>query len=500
MTGSGHIFISYARRDGRLFAERLEQALQVAGFPVWRDSRNLDPWQDFSSELEKAIEASTKVVCCITPDVRREDSFVRRELQYSLNLKKPIVPLLFVDGGWTPIQISTVTHIDFTRQSWDTSLSNLLTRLNYADADDRTYDQVTLPEDPYREYLTALYDQIVDYLNQTVFSLITLRSASTPAAVDAPVPKRASVLPMSFFATAGIQKSETSNSAKTYPHFPAAVDAFDGQVLLLGDPGAGKTTTLFAFARDSVVKRLDDPTQPLPVLAPIATWDAVAQPPLIDWLVEQIPIFNRDELTELIHNNQILLMLDGLDELGSEREDSKSKKSFDPRLNFIKSLKTDFSTVQQMIVSCRVKDYDETGTKIALKGAVTLQPLDDHQMQDYLAEMPALWEALQSDDALREVARTPLLLSLFTFAYREASSQEVQQLRDLQSSPGDVRDKIIETFVRKSYEREARKPFADLPFSLDEVNALLGELAVRDAGKRSDFYRVPTGIVRKILK
>ena len=70
-----------------------------------------------------------------------------------------------------------------------------------------------------------------------------------------------------------------------------------------------------------------------------------------------------------------------------------------------------------MIISCRVKDYAEIGEKAALDGALTLQPLDDLQMRDYLQEMPNLWAVLEADSGMREMARTPLLLALFRYAF-----------------------------------------------------------------------------------
>ncbi|MBC8170141.1 MAG: HEAT repeat domain-containing protein, partial [Anaerolineae bacterium] len=287
---------------------------------------------------------------------------------------------------------------------------------------------------------------------------------------------------------------------QAYQNFQQAYEAFGGRGLLLGEPGAGKTTTLFAFARELIVRRLDDPTQPLPILAPIATWDAVQQPGLIEWLAAQIPVFTIDELTRLMTQDQALLLLDGLDELGAEREEPKTKERYDPRLRFIQRLEADL-TVGRVIVTCRIKDYGELDTKIALKGAARLQPLDDAQMQAYLREMPALWEALQADADLRAIARTPLLLSLFTAAYREATPDELQQLRDLRASPGDVRAKIFEMFVRKSYEREARKPYGALKFSLDEVNTLLSELGANDLSRKNGApHLIPTKLVKQVLK
>jgi hypothetical protein len=60
------VFISYARADGRDFAERLHDALERRGISAWYDRRDLDENQDFTAAIEDEIEAATHVVVCIT--------------------------------------------------------------------------------------------------------------------------------------------------------------------------------------------------------------------------------------------------------------------------------------------------------------------------------------------------------------------------------------------------------------------------------------------------
>jgi hypothetical protein len=69
MVAPKHIFISYARSDGHAAAQELNQLLQANSIPTWQDVRDLDPHQDFSAEIEIAIEAAMHVVVCLTPSI-----------------------------------------------------------------------------------------------------------------------------------------------------------------------------------------------------------------------------------------------------------------------------------------------------------------------------------------------------------------------------------------------------------------------------------------------
>src|SRR5215472_17191688 len=167
------VFISYARKDGSQYAERLERDFVAAGLKPWRDQRDLDPNQDYTAELEHAIENSESVVCCMTPDTKRDDSFVRREIGYALAIHRPIIPLIF-QGTIPPIHIVNVTREDFTQAEWSRAFPQLVRRLRRGEGpQDQKYSP---PDDQFRDYLSALYEQIVSLLKHTVFSEIALYS------------------------------------------------------------------------------------------------------------------------------------------------------------------------------------------------------------------------------------------------------------------------------------------------------------------------------------
>lgn len=416
-----------------------------------------------TSELEHGIDQSTQLVCCVTPDTRRGDSFVRREIAYAMAVNKPIVPIIFEDT-LPPIHMINITREDFTHVPWQQAFTRLLARLRRGETS--TNQQATPPADPFRSYLNALYQQIVDFLRATVFSEIALRSDESIGAIDRP---RRTALPMAFWRTASDSLAPTLNGPPAcFPSFASACATLGSRVLLLGDPGSGKTTTFFAFARDRVAARLHDSRLPLPLLAPISTWDSEKHTALPDWLAEQISMLDRDTIDSEIRAANALLLLDGLDELPSERTD-KDGQHYNPRKKFIAQI----PTVGAVTVACRVKDYAEIGAKIGLSGAVTLKGLSDDQIREYLAGMPVLWDALIADDGLRDVARTPLLLALLTRAYQHNASA-LGELGNLNVAPTRLRDRIFDAYVSSRFAHEQERANAELPFSVDDIYRILG--------------------------
>lgn len=469
---SGHVFISYARSDGLSHAERLESDLHGAGYPTWRDKRNLSEYNDFSAEIEMAIRAAQVVTVCITPSIEDSpSSFVRREIIYAQAKDKPIIPLVFPHAS-VPILINHLTWIPFfdgERLAYEQGLHELLSRL-------QRNPQPATPSaslDPFRDYLTHLYDWVVNHLAQKVGGqVIELSSHASPDAIQS----TAASIPVSLLSFFDQLAGVPSHAVRTtFTHFAEAFDAYQGRVLLLGEPGAGKSTTLMAFARDAIVRRLDDVSRPLPVLAPIVAWDAYRKPSLGAWLAG-----GGTELQQVIEQGRALLLLDGLDELGSERPldpDNPNGPTFDPRAAFIEALPAD----NQVVLTCRVKDYHAIGHKAALNGAVTLQPLSIQQIEHFLASQPSLLAAIQRDSRLREMVGTPLLLALFAVGYRNRSTQELQALADLASSAGAVRDRLMQQYVQQRYEHEQRKPYANLPYSLEKLTRILQGVAALDA-------------------
>jgi NACHT domain len=200
-------------------------------------------------------------------------------------------------------------------------------------------------------------------------------------------------------------------------------DHIDRRLLILGAPGAGKTTALLSLAEQLMREALEKPKTVIPIVFELSTWRDDNQS-IHKWLVEQLyDLFGgkrKYKRYETWLERQVLLpLLDGLDELGLERQKECTIK-----------LKQFAWQYQHIVICCREKEFEAVDIPNPLRGEVYLQPLTDKQIQDYLKskKRSELWSAIQTQPDLRKLLepitegdpglfRVPLFLKLAADIY-----------------------------------------------------------------------------------
>lgn len=188
----------------------------------------------------------------------------------------------------------------------------------------------------------------------------------------------------------------------------------EGQLLILGAPGAGKSWLLFQLALDLVERAHSDVTIPVPVALNLASW-AIKRLPLADWMVGQLhetwqvpPAIAR----VWVDRHQVFPLLDGLDEVTREARDAC--------VEAINRYQRD-QGLFPLAVCCRKADYDALEARLDLRTAVVAEPLTPQQIDRYLgaggAPLAALQILAREDMQLRELLSTPLLLNIVALAY-----------------------------------------------------------------------------------
>jgi predicted NACHT family NTPase len=198
------------------------------------------------------------------------------------------------------------------------------------------------------------------------------------------------------------------------------------QLLILGEPGSGKTTTLLELTQALVERALEDINDPIPVLFNLSSWKDPQQK-IFDWLLGELESKYglRQELGgQFLRQNQLLPCLDGLDEVAPIRQEACAVE--------LNKWLTGNAEHQSMgvVVCCRREEYEQIVRKpLFLENSVVLQPLSDVQIRAYLNQfkLGSVWNSVQASPRLQDLLQKPLFLAVFGFIASQFDFSEWQR-------------------------------------------------------------------------
>jgi formylglycine-generating enzyme required for sulfatase activity len=233
-------------------------------------------------------------------------------------------------------------------------------------------------------------------------------------------------------------------------------------LVLLGEPGAGKTTTLYKLALDAARQRLTAGEGRLPLFLSLADYRGYAAPHAFAQAAwRQFLGGNGDELSECLRQGDLLLLCDALNEMPFA-----DGRDYRARVGAWRRFVGDWPG-NQVLFTCRSRDY---GEPLGLH-QVEIERLDDGRVRDfldkYLAAEPDLaadaWARL-ADSPLLDLVRNPYYLSIL--AYLVADGRAWPQ----------GRAEMLAGFVDLSLAREQMRAHPDWPGEAP-LRAALSELA-----------------------
>ncbi|MEO6892833.1 MAG: NACHT domain-containing protein [Ktedonobacteraceae bacterium] len=246
---------------------------------------------------------------------------------------------------------------------------------------------------------------------------------------------------------------ETKHSVRVLPantHITKVYDDANGLLLILGEPGVGKTTLLLDLLRELLSRARTDDSHPVPIIFNLSSW-AVQQLPLASWLIQELDTMYQIQQKlgeDWIERNQILPLLDGLDEV-----DVKVRHHCVEAINDYRRMHGIVPTV----ICCRQADYDHLlkkgKYKLQLQSAVKIQPLSQEKIENYLSnfgeQLDALRLAVQRSSILQELASTPLMLSILMLAYHEKTIEDIPLLDSRETQ----QNLVFQTYVNRMLQR-----------------------------------------------
>jgi hypothetical protein len=266
-----------------------------------------------------------------------------------------------------------------------------------------------------------------------------------------------------------------------------------GRLVVLGEPGAGKTILMVRLVLDLLARRAAG--VPVPVLAPVASWDPSGQD-LRDWLIARLmtdypalagpPPPAAAESTRaaaLLEAGLILPILDGLDEIPD--------RARGPAISRINDA---LRPGEQVVVTCRTEQYRDAvrplgGPEVTLRAAAAIQlrPLYADAVRRYLsADAPGPVARARWDPVLAELGTqapvgqalsTPLMVGLARAIYNPRPGEQAGTTPDPAELCGFADHAAVEAHLFDEFIPAAYRAFAEGRWTAGQAGAWLTFLA-----------------------
>jgi eukaryotic-like serine/threonine-protein kinase len=222
-------------------------------------------------------------------------------------------------------------------------------------------------------------------------------------------------------------------------------DIGDGRTLLiLGEPGAGKTTTLLQLARDFIERAKQGRYERIPIVLNLSQGMGENEN-IANWIIFQLKRFYevpKGIAIQWVKEQSLLLLLDGLDEI---RDDNK-------RNNCVAAINAfQQSQATEIVVCCRDTVYERLSNRLNFERAVYLKPLTLEQIQTYLSHLnnvTGLKTFLCENSSLTNLAQSPLMLNTMVISYEGV---DVESMSDATS--GEYRT-LFNAYIERRFMQE----------------------------------------------
>ena len=173
---------------------------------------------------------------------------------------------------------------------------------------------------------------------------------------------------------------QTPQELQSGTHIADVFDRRDvgGRLLILGDPGSGKTTTMVDLATVLIKRAYYESEQSIPVMFNLSSWQDTRQN-INDWLLSELKSkygVKPEKGKIWLEERKLLPLLDALDELPPRRQE--------PVVQAINEWLESGNGPTRLSVCSRVEEYELYASRLRLNGAIYLEPLTDKQLQTYL--------------------------------------------------------------------------------------------------------------------
>lgn len=252
-----------------------------------------------------------------------------------------------------------------------------------------------------------------------------------------------------------------------------------GLLLILGDPGSGKTITLLELATILIKRAESDVKERVPIILSLSNWEKSLT--IKEWIVKELT--SNYQVPEKLgrswlNKGYFIPLLDGLDELRIEDQPEcvSAINKFIDEIN-----------PPGLVICCRLNDYRWLPEYLKFNGAIILEPLKQNQIDNYFRafgkKLEPLQIAIKEDSSLADLSTSPLLLNVMSLAYQ---SDKPTNISGKEQALDDRRRIIFDTYIDRMLQQKTSK--CEI-YSKNMITAWLGWLANKTIEQpQSVFY------------
>ncbi len=253
------------------------------------------------------------------------------------------------------------------------------------------------------------------------------------------------------------------------------------KLVILGEPGAGKTVLLLQLAQHLIDEARHEPTKPIPVVLSLTSW-AAERLPFEDWLKKEL--FDKYSLPRkladsLVLGDQLAYLLDGLDEVAEDyREDCLKAIQ-----HFMEQERPD----TDYVLCSRRMQFNALQTRLKVVGEIVMQPLTLNEALAYLeeAEFAGLRALLEESSPLWGLVRVPFMLHIMAAVARGETTTALRLALADKRDGDDLRSYFIGAYLSRRLREKTNPRYPDVKRTRRQLAWLAHKLVSFD---QTDFY------------
>jgi hypothetical protein len=232
--------------------------------------------------------------------------------------------------------------------------------------------------------------------------------------------------------------------------------------LVLGGPGTGKTTLMKSLVMSILEKKCDETLNKLVPVFVVLREMATAGHTVEEAVVAALNGFRFKKAGKFVQSaldsGRLLIILDGLDEVGPNREAVSAK------IRSFCNGDAQRSNPNSLIVTCRENSYRTRNLADVIPTITRIEPFSPQHMWTFLSGWPAyrgrialkLYGEIQKDSQIRDICRNPLLLTILTGLYLAKDKFDLPSTRE-----AFYQTAIDELLVQRPARRDVKQEFTD---------------------------------------